>query len=216
MHVESRDSSALPVAEWRCKIQRGSRHLLVASPHPFLDPARSVLPALADPPTPRAVLDRTATGDADALAELFGRYGATVHAAAYRLTASAADADDVLQDVFVGLPEAIRRYDGRGSFAGWIRKVAVRVALMRMRRATRRGEVELDDIATAPATHPAERVDIERALAALPAGLRSVFVLREVEGYSHAEITEMLGLRPGTSEVRLHRARRRLRELLQG
>jgi RNA polymerase sigma-70 factor (ECF subfamily) len=169
------------------------------------------------PPPQRTLLDRTAAGDADALAELYRRHGAAVHAVAYRLTASAADADDVLQDVFVGLPEALRRFDGRGSFEGWLRRVAARTALMRMRRATRRGEVELDsDTSTAPAAamDTGARVDIERALAALAPGLRAVFVLREVEGYSHAEIAEIMGLRAGTSEVRLHRARLRLRELL--
>jgi RNA polymerase sigma-70 factor, ECF subfamily len=172
--------------------------------------------AVTAPPTPRALLDRTLAGDGDALAELFRLHGAAVHAVAYRLTASAADADDVVQDVFVGLPEALRRFDARGSFAGWLRRVAARTALMRMRRSTRRGEVELDDQASPPAAvaDAAARVDIERALASLPPGLRAVFVLREVEGYSHAEIAEIMGLRAGTSEVRLHRARLRLRELL--
>ncbi|MFL5542723.1 MAG: RNA polymerase sigma factor [Longimicrobiaceae bacterium] len=170
--------------------------------------------AVSSPPTPDALLQQTRAGDPGALAELYRRHCDAVHAVAFRLTASAAEADDVLQDVFVGLPEALRRYDGRGSFAGWLRRVAVRTALMRMRRSTRRGEVALADDAPAPAPDAAARVDIERALAALAPGLRAVFVLREVEGYSHAEIAEMLGLRAGTSEVRLHRARQRLRQLL--
>ncbi|HET7462346.1 MAG TPA: RNA polymerase sigma factor [Longimicrobium sp.] len=169
------------------------------------------------PPTQRTLLERTSAGDADALAELYRAHGAAVHAVAYRLTASAADADDVLQDVFVGLPEALRLYDGRGSLEGWLRRVAARTALMRMRRSTRRGEVALDDHPTpaAPPADAAARVDIERALAALAPGLRAVFVLREVEGYSHAEIGELMGLRAGTSQVRLHRARQRLREILK-
>jgi len=184
-------------------------------PPPPPPPILRMIPLVSDPPTQRDLLDRTAAGDADALAELYRRHGAAVHAVAYRLTASAADADDVLQDVFVGLPEALRRYDGHGSFGGWIRRVAARAALMRMRRSTRRGEVALEDDASAAApADPAARVDIERALAALAPGLRAVFVLREVEGYSHAEIAGIMGLRAGTSEVRLHRARQRLRELL--
>jgi RNA polymerase sigma-70 factor, ECF subfamily len=170
--------------------------------------------AVSSPPTPHDLLQQTRAGDPDALAELYRRHGAAVHAVAYRLTASAADADDVLQDVFVGLPEALRRFDGRGSFGGWLRRVAARTALMRMRRSTRRGEVSLPDDSPAPATDAAARVDIERALAGLAPGLRAVFVLREVEGYSHAEIAEIMGLRAGTSEVRLHRARQRLRQLL--
>jgi RNA polymerase sigma-70 factor (ECF subfamily) len=170
--------------------------------------------AVSSPPTPHDLLQQTRAGDPDALAELYRLHGAAVHAGAYRLTASAADADDVLQDVFVGLPEALRSFDGRGSFGGWLRRVAARTALMRMRRSTRRGEVALPDDAPAPAADAAARVDIERALAGLAPGLRAVFVLREVEGYSHAEIAGIMGLRAGTSEVRLHRARQRLRQLL--
>jgi RNA polymerase sigma-70 factor (ECF subfamily) len=174
-------------------------------------------PAVSAPPTQRTVLERTSAGDPDALAELYRRHGAAVHAVAYRLTASADDADDVLQDVFVGLPEALRRYDGRGSFEGWLRRVAARTALMRLRHSTRRAEVALDEHPgpAALASDAAARVDIERALATLAPGLRAVFVLREVEGYSHAEIAELMGLRAGTSEVRLHRARQRLREILK-
>ena len=172
----------------------------------------------ADPPIHPTLLARVAQGDADALGELFARHGGEVHRVAYRLTRPAADADDVLQDVFVGLPEALKRFEGRGSFGRWIRRVAARTALMRLRGAGRRREVELPegDAPSGPAA-PGPGIDglaLERALAALPDGLRAVFVLREVEGYSHAEIAETLGIRPGTSEVRLHRARRLLRQAL--
>lgn len=160
---------------------------------------------------------RAAAGNPDALSALYERYAATVHRAAHRLTGSRADADDVLQDVFVGLPEALRRFAGRGSLEGWIRKVAIRTALMRMRGTSRRREVPLDDVAPATAADPAAGVDraaLERALAQLPDSLRVVFVLKEVEGYSHAEIAQLLGIREGASEVRLHRARKSLRTLL--
>jgi RNA polymerase sigma-70 factor (ECF subfamily) len=171
--------------------------------------------AVSSPRTPHDLLELTRAGDPGALAEVYRQHCSAVHAVAFRLTASAADADDVLQDVFVGLPEALRSFDARGSFAGWLRRVAARTALMRMRRSTRRGEVALAaDVPAAPAPDAAARVDIERALAALAPGLRVVFVLREVEGYSHAEIAEIIGVRAGTSEVRLHRARQRLRQLL--
>ncbi|HEX8274616.1 MAG TPA: sigma-70 family RNA polymerase sigma factor [Longimicrobiaceae bacterium] len=174
---------------------------------------------IVQPTPPPSVLERAAGGDAAALAELYGRYGEAVHRLAFRLTGSAAGAEDVLQDVFVGLPEALRSYAGRGSLEGWIRRVAARTALMRMRGERRRREVALD-----PREEPAARSDpgavvertaIERALAALPDGLRAVFVLREVEGYSHAEIAGLLGIRPGTSEVRLFRAKKLLRTLLR-
>ena len=123
-----------------------------------------------------------------------------------------------MQDLFVGLPMAVRRYAERGSFGAWLRTVTVRLALDRVRRRTRRHEVDLDLAGeqTAVSETPEVRWDIEGAIAALPADLRMVFVLKEVEGFSHAEIGRLLGIRTGTSEVRLHRAMRALRRALGG
>jgi RNA polymerase sigma-70 factor, ECF subfamily len=183
----------------------------------------SILPLHA---SPTALLDRLRAGDADALAELFARHGERAYATAYRLTCSVDDARDVVQDVWVALPEAAATYEGRGSFEGWLNRIVVRTALLRLRSARRRRETSLPDDDTSPATPSAPRADapdavldrmaIEQALAALPEHLRAVFVLREVEGYTHAEIAELLGLRKGTSEVHLFRARQRLRALLRG
>jgi RNA polymerase sigma-70 factor, ECF subfamily len=182
----------------------------------------SILPLHA---SPIALLDRLRAGDADALAELFARHGERAYATAYRLTCSADDARDVVQDVWVALPEAVATFEGRGSFEGWLHRVVVRTALARLRSQERRRETALpdDDAVGAPSTPRIDapdavldRMAIEQALAALPEHLRAVFVLREVEGYSHAEIAELLGLRRGTSEVHLFRARQRLRALLRG
>jgi RNA polymerase sigma-70 factor, ECF subfamily len=176
-----------------------------------------MLLAVESPPPAADLLQRAAAGQPDALADLYARYASVVHRAAYRLTASRADADDVLQDVFVGLPEALRHFGGRGSLEGWIRRVAVRAALMRMRGASRRREVPLEGTDAPAAGDPSAGIDravLERALSALPDALRVVFVLKEVEGYSHAEIGRLLGIREGASEVRLHRARKSLRTLL--
>lgn len=161
-------------------------------------------------------------GAPEALAALFAAHGAAMHRVAWRLTCSAEDARDIVQDVFVMLPEALAGYEGRGSLAGWLHRLTVRAALMRMRAARRRREVAWDEEASAQPPRDAspeavlDRMAIEQALAALPAQLRTVFVLREIEGYSHAEIAALLGLRRGTSEVHLFRARQRLRALLRG
>ena len=145
---------------------------------------------------------------------------------AYHLTRSAEDAEDVLHDVFVGLPEALRRYAERGALESWLKRVTARVALSRLRAARRRREVAIDvavDAApgAAPLGTPADRgVDdlaaLRRALDRLPESLRTVFVLREVEGYTHAEIAAMLSISPRASEVRMHRAVRALRAQLGG
>ena len=126
-----------------------------------------------------------------------------------------------MQDLFVGLPEALGRYAEQGQFGAWLRRVAVRLALSRVRADRRRREEPLDAVAdTARDPRPAvgdaavDRLALERAVAALPEPLRLVFVRREVEGYAHAEVAALLGISRAASEVRLFRAVRRLRELL--
>jgi RNA polymerase sigma-70 factor (ECF subfamily) len=155
-------------------------------------------------------------GDPAALASLYRAYGAVLYRLAYRLTGTAQDAEDVVHDVFVGLPEALGQYEERGSFAGWLKRVTARVALMRLRTRTRRREVALD--ATLPsADRPAdvESEALQAAIDTLPDVLRSVLVLKEVEGYSHAEVGELLGISEGASRVRLNRALKRLRKTLE-
>jgi RNA polymerase sigma-70 factor (ECF subfamily) len=165
-----------------------------------------------------ALVERLSNGDLEALDALFHRYASALLNLARRVTGSSVDAEDVVQDLFVGLPMAVRRYAERGSFGAWLRTVTVRLALDRVRRRTRRHEVDLDLAGeqTAVSETPEVRWDIEGAIAALPDDLRMVFVLKEVEGFSHAEIGRLLGIRTGTSEVRLHRAMRALRRALGG
>ena len=161
------------------------------------------------------LLDAARGGDRDALAELFARHASRVHRIAFRLTRSADDADDVLQEVFVHLPEAAAGFQGRGSFESWIGAVAARRALTLLRRRHRLADGEIaESIATVLEDH-ALRVDLAAALERLPASLRAVLVLRE-EGYSHAEIAALLGISASASEVRLFRARERLRAMLGG
>ncbi len=136
-------------------------------------------------------------------------------ATAYRLTGSLADAEDVIQDLFVGLPAALARYDERGSFSNWLRRAAVRLALMRMRSSMRRREWSLELADTMVGAPPAEVGQTREALAALTAEDRTIVILKIVEGYGHSEIAELLGIKKGTAEVRLHRALTRLREHLE-
>jgi len=175
-----------------------------------------------DPLDDAALVERLRAGDLDALDALFHRHARALLGIAYRLTGSSAEAEDVVQDMFVGLPAALRHYAEQGALGAWLRTVTVRVALDRMRSRERRREVPLDSTAERSAGDSSTagvmeaRWELERALAALPDTLRVVFMLKEVEGYSHAEIGRLLGIRTGTSEVRLHRAIRALREALGG
>jgi RNA polymerase sigma-70 factor (ECF subfamily) len=164
------------------------------------------------------LIQQASGGSNDALAALFELHGALVHRVAYRLTLSADEAEDIVQEVFVGLPEALAAYGGRGAFEAWLRKVAVRVALTRLRSARRRNATAIEaqrDPARFQPDRLHDRLALEAAVKALPSDLRVVFMLRDVEGYSHAEIGSLLGILPGTSQVRLHRARRKLRALLE-
>ena len=168
--------------------------------------------------TERTLVDRARGGDLDALESLFRRHRAEVYRVAFHLTASPDDADDVVQDVFIGLPEAMRGLANSASLGPWLRRVAARSALMRMRGEQRRRQSALEDVGAtrAAADRGIDRMAISDAIAGLPPELRAVFVLKEIEGYSHAEIASLLAISVANSEVRLHRARRKLRARLGG
>src|SRR5881394_3273439 len=104
---------------------------------------------------------RARAGSAAALSELYALYGAALMALAYRLTGSRDDAEDVLHDVFLGLPEALRRYDERGALESWLKRVTARVALTRLRSRDRAREVALDDdVPSSPADAPDRLADL--------------------------------------------------------
>jgi RNA polymerase sigma factor (sigma-70 family) len=155
-------------------------------------------------------------GDERAIGVVYERYGSQLLRLLTRLLGSRADAEDALHDLFVGLPEALSRYQHRDHFGGWLRRVAARLALMRLRAERRHPRVSLDALATSHRLplDAAEATDIERALATLDLKLRVVFVLYHVEGFSHAEIASLVGITPGASRVRLSRAVASLRAKL--
>ena len=156
-------------------------------------------------------------GDSDALGALYDRHARTLLATAYRLLQSRADAEDVVHDVFVGLPELLRKYEERGAFAAWLKTVTARVALARIRETTQHTPVPLDSpgqLAVAPRDIEGA-LSLEAALRTLTPALRAVLVLKEIEGFSHAEVARMLDISVGASEVRLHRAVVALRAMLR-
>lgn len=166
-----------------------------------------------------SLLQRVRAGDTDALGELYRLHADAVYRIARQLTGSDADAQDVTQDVFVGLPEALSRLDSPRHFEAWLRAVTVHLARTRQRSGRRRRELSLSalkdrllPVVREPA--PVDRLALQRAIDRLPSSLRVVFVLREVEGLAHAEIAELLGISRRASEVRLHRAREWLRRRL--
>jgi RNA polymerase sigma-70 factor (ECF subfamily) len=170
-------------------------------------------------PSPK-LWSRLERGETDALREVYERYADDVYRVAIRLTGSSADAYDVTHDVFLGLPEAMHRYDSDRPFGPWLRGVAVRTAQMRLRSSRRRLEITLPLVADlavrARQEAVVDRITLEKALSKLSPDLRSVVVLREIEGLSYKDIADLLGIKRSAAAVRIHRARRRLRELLRG
>ena len=157
---------------------------------------------------------RTASGDPEALGQLYQRHGAMLIQLASRLLGSRADGEDVVQDVFVGLPEALSGYRDDGRLTGWLRRVTINHALKRMRTVRRRRETALETASATAAPNETDAGVVRRAVHALPDRLRTVVVLKLVEGYSHEEIGALLGISRGASEVRLSRALRALRTSL--
>lgn len=158
------------------------------------------------------------SGDGDALAAMYALHGAAVYASAHRLARNAADAEDVVQELFASPTQSLSGYDPLvGPLRPWLRQVAVRLTLMRLRSQRRRREVDVAGVAellARPET-PVERLTIEDALARLGEDQRQVFLLKEVEGYQHREIAELLSISVANSEIRLFRARQALRAMLR-
>jgi len=163
-----------------------------------------------------ALIEAVRAGNPEALAALYREHAAALYRLAYRLTGTREDAEDVVHDVFVGLPEALIRYDERGKFMSWLKRVAARVALLRLRSRQRRREVSLDvaDHKTRPPVD-ANVIALEGAVNSLPDSLRVVIMLKEVEGYSHGEVAELLGTSVAACRVRAARALARLRKALE-
>lgn len=157
------------------------------------------------------------SGDGDAIATIYALHGAAVYASVHRLAGNAADAEDVVQELFSALTQSLQGYDPLvGPLRPWLRRVAVRLTLMRLRSQRRRREVDVAAVAELLAHRdtPTERLTLEDALARLGDDQRQVFLLKEVEGYQHREIAGLLNISVANSEIRLFRARQALRAML--
>jgi RNA polymerase sigma-70 factor (ECF subfamily) len=166
---------------------------------------------------PRLVT-RVRGGDVDAFEVLYRRHVGRVYAICLRLLGDAATAEDLTQECFMRCWRKIHSFRGDSAFGTWLHRLATNAAISELRR--RPGwQVEADDgIAepgpSVPSTAPLQR-DLERAVAELPDGARTVLVLHDIEGHTHGEIAALTGLAVGTSKAQLHRARERLKRILQ-
>lgn len=172
---------------------------------------------------PADVIQAASAGDAQAHEAIFRECRTPVYTLIRRLISRTAVADDLFQDTFVEILRSIHTYTGDGSFAGWVRSIAVSKCLMYLRSPWHRSWLSLDDESAAAAPIELQAStdsgmdfdkDLERALAALPALTRTVVWLYDVEGYTHVEIARMLGRTVSFSKSQLARAHARLRDAL--
>ena len=173
--------------------------------------------------TPETLV-RARAGAVDAQEAIYRAFQRPVRTLARRLVPNVAAAEDLAQDVFVEVLTKLDQYDGRGSFAGWVRSITVNKCLMHLRSPWQRARRWLDSASEdGGAEWPEQRsasvtgdtVDLERALARLGDTARAVVWLHDVEGYTHAEIGRLLGGTASFSKSQLARAHARLRELLE-
>jgi RNA polymerase sigma-70 factor, ECF subfamily len=179
-----------------------------------------------------ALVDAARKGDIAAFEELVKRYDRNVFRIAQHITQNREDAEDVVQDAFLKAYGNLSQFQGQSKFYTWLVRIAVNEALMKLRRRRPERTVSLDqDVETDEDTIPREVADwspnpeqqynqaelrelLQRTIQGLPAGFRTVFVLRDVEGLSTEETAEALGLSIPAVKSRLLRARLQLRERL--
>jgi RNA polymerase sigma-70 factor (ECF subfamily) len=173
-------------------------------------------------------IERAKQGDAEAFETLFDLHRRRVYSLCLRMTANTAEAEDLTQEAFLQLFRKIGTFRGESAFSTWLHRMAVNVVLMRLRK---KGLplVPLEDTVETEEEGPkkelgapdavlagsVDRMELQRAVEALPPGYRSIFVLHDVEGYEHNEIASLVGCSIGNSKSQLHKARMKLRELLK-
>jgi RNA polymerase sigma factor (sigma-70 family) len=178
---------------------------------------------LFDIQVPDETLELARTGDGGARSAIYSVLSRPVYTLIRRLVVHPAVAEDLLQDVFVEILRNLQLYRGEGSFAGWVRSIAVSKALMHLRSPWHQrllfdeSDGALDSISSPGSTAAEEWQDeLERALNRLPPVARSIVWLHDVEGYKHAEIAQLFGNSVRFSKSQLARAHALLREWLEG
>jgi RNA polymerase sigma-70 factor (ECF subfamily) len=168
---------------------------------------------------------RCRAGDADAFEELYRLHVRRLFGLVLRMVGSAEDAEDLVQEVFLQAHRKLAGFRGESTLGTWLYRLTMNHCLdhLRGRQAKMsRATDSLDDderaepMAPAPAVPPAiSRMDLEKAIAALPPGSRAAFLLHDVEGFEHREVAEILGVSEGTSKSQVHKARLKLRSILR-
>lgn len=171
-----------------------------------------------------ALVERCRQGDLGAFDEIYRAQSRRLYGVAVRMLGNPADADDMLQEIFLAAHRKLDSFRGESALGTWLYRLAVNLCLDHLRSRTGRTlhlTDALDDEPALPdagsrglAERAVTKMDLERALAQLPEGCRTAFVLHDVQGLEHREVGEIMGIAEGTSKSQVHKARLRLRALL--
>jgi RNA polymerase sigma-70 factor (ECF subfamily) len=168
--------------------------------------------------TERELIRRAADGDARAIRSLYDRYAPRVYAIVRRIAADDDLAQDYAQEAWIRAIRALPSFRGDARFSTWLHRIAVNSALQALRRTETRRKREAPFPAEVPVgprggdTLLQRR--LEQALDGLPEGMRQVLILHDVEGYTHEDIGDALGISAGTSKSQLFKARAKMRAML--
>ena len=167
------------------------------------------------------------SGDPDSFQTLYELHKQRVYSLCLRMIHNSAEAEDLTQEAFMQLFRKIGTFRGDSAFSTWMHRLTVNIVLMRIRKKSLDQvslDHEADDTQELPKkqygsndTHLlglVDRVTLEKAIAALPKGYKTVFVLHDIEGYGHNEIAKLIGCSVGNSKSQLFKARRKLRSYL--
>jgi RNA polymerase sigma-70 factor, ECF subfamily len=173
-----------------------------------------------EPVNDRELIGRVLAGDPGAERALYDAHVDRVFRLVYRMAGDLDRAQDWVQETFIRAFDRLAGFRGESALGTWLCSIAISVSLngLRQVRRAREREVTLDH--ATPVGRPPQDADpdlrarLSEAIEALPDGYRAVFVMHDVEGYTHDEIARTLGVQPGTSKAQLFRARARLREAL--
>lgn len=166
-----------------------------------------------------------AKGDMKSFEELYNRHHRRVYSLCLRMLQNTAEAEDLTQEVFIQLYRKIGSFRGDSAFTTWLHRLTVNQVLMHFRKRTVKFEKTTEEgetpVQIVPGTENqgkmpiVDKIALENAIAQLPQGYKNVFVLHDVEGYEHEEVARILGCSVGTSKSQLHKARLKMRKLLQ-
>ncbi|MEM9985773.1 MAG: RNA polymerase sigma factor [Bacteroidota bacterium] len=168
----------------------------------------------------QALVEKCIEQDRQAQRFLYESYSPQMMAVCYRYAADQDEAADILQEGFVKVFQNLEKYQDRGSLEGWIRRIMVNTAIDHLRRRKKRQqEMELNEtIVDSMVEDAIDHLEAEFLLhlvQQLPDGYRTVFNLYGIEGYSHQEIAQQLGISEGTSRSQYTRARAQLQRLIK-